>query len=119
MKMDLRLSRCLVLAVCVCVTVGDADGHSAGAPGAPVRLSDSDPGLLQALKFAEERYNVLSNGMHIRRVSKIISASKQVRHCGFLYFIYDIMVFMACVYIYLSTKIIQIEAIRQKIVFRI
>ncbi|KAB5571421.1 hypothetical protein PHYPO_G00224790 [Pangasianodon hypophthalmus] len=79
--MDLSLGRCLVLAVCVCALVrGDVDdGHTAAAaPGAPVRLSDSDPGLLTALKFAEERYNMLSNGMHIRRVSKIISATRQL-----------------------------------------
>lgn len=49
-----------------------------GAPGAPVRLSDSDPGVMKAVKFAEERYNMGSNAMHVRRVSKILSASKQV-----------------------------------------
>lgn len=83
--MELSLSRCLVLAVCVCAVLSgdDGDGHTASAPGAPVRLSDSDPGLLEALKFAEERYNMLSNGMHIRRVSKIISATRQVRHFTF------------------------------------
>ncbi|TSK28117.1 Cathepsin F [Bagarius yarrelli] len=74
---------CRVLAVCVfallcsCVASGGDGGHIAGAPGAPVRLSDSDPGLLKAVKFAEERYNKLSNGMHIRRVRKIISATRQ------------------------------------------
>lgn len=81
--MNLSPSHCLVLAACVCAVVsGDDDGHTAGPPGAPVRLSDSDPGLLKALRFAEERYNMLSNGMHIRRVSKIISATKQVRLCA-------------------------------------
>lgn len=80
--MDLRLSRCLVLAVCVCAVLSGDQGDGP-APGSAVRLSDSDPGLLDALKFAEERYNMLSNGMHIRRVSKIISATKQVRHCTF------------------------------------
>lgn len=49
-----------------------------GAPGSPVRLSDSDPGVMKAVKFAEERYNMGSNAMHIRRVSKILSASKQL-----------------------------------------
>ncbi|KAI5623683.1 cathepsin F isoform X1 [Silurus asotus] len=79
--MELSLSRCLVLVVCVSSLVSghdDNDGYIAGAPGAPVRLSESDPGLLSALRFAEERYNMLSNGMHIRRVSKILSATKQL-----------------------------------------
>uniref|UniRef100_A0A8C1KCT3 Cathepsin F n=1 Tax=Cyprinus carpio TaxID=7962 RepID=A0A8C1KCT3_CYPCA len=49
-----------------------------GAPGSPVRLSESDPGVMKAVKFAEERYNMGSNAMHIRRVSKILSASKQL-----------------------------------------
>lgn len=83
--MELTLS--LVLAVCVCAAVrGDGDnGHTAGAIGAPVRLTDSDPGLVKALEFAERRYNMLSNGMHIRRVTKIISATRQVRTCTFIY----------------------------------
>ena len=58
---------------------GDLDKPLIGAPGSAVRLSDSDPGLKKALKFAEERYNMGSNAMHVRRVSKILSASKQVR----------------------------------------
>ncbi|KAK2838579.1 hypothetical protein Q7C36_013393 [Tachysurus vachellii] len=76
--MELTLS--LVLTVCVCAAVrGDGDnGHIAGALGAPVRLTDSDPGLVKALEFAERRYNMLSNGMHIRRVTKIISATRQL-----------------------------------------
>ncbi|TRY90054.1 hypothetical protein DNTS_031573 [Danionella cerebrum] len=49
-----------------------------GAPGSPVRLSESDPGVMKAVRFAEERYNMGSNTMHIRRVSKILSASKQL-----------------------------------------
>lgn len=85
------MDRCFVLAVCVCAAVSvvsgdDGDvGHTAGAPGAPVRLSDSDPGLLKALRFAEERYNIQSNGMHIRRVSKIISATRQVHYFLFIF----------------------------------
>lgn len=85
------MDRYFVLAVCVCAAVSvvsgdDGDvGHTAGAPGAPVRLSDSDPGLLKALRFAEERYNIQSNGMHIRRVSKIISASRQVHYFLFIF----------------------------------
>lgn len=105
--MDLSLSRCLVLAMCVCTVVsGDDydDGHTAGSPGAPVRLSDSDPGLLKALKFAEERYNMLSNGMHIRRVSKIISATRQVSHCTLSYFINGLM-FMILFYLYFFTQV--------------
>ncbi|XP_060784051.1 cathepsin F [Neoarius graeffei] len=78
---ELSLSHCLILAVCVCAVVRgahDDGGHTAGAPGAPVDLPDSDPGLLKALRFAEERYNMLSNGLHIHRVSKIISATRQL-----------------------------------------
>ncbi|CAL1614162.1 unnamed protein product [Knipowitschia caucasica] len=48
------------------------------APGAAVRLQDSDPGLKRVLQFAEDRYNRGSNAMHLRRVSRLISASKQV-----------------------------------------
>lgn len=92
--MELSLRRCLVLVVCGLALVrGDAggggdgaDGHTAAPPGAPVRLSVSDPGLLSAVRFAEGRYNMLSNGMHIRKVSKILSATRQVRHCTFVLF---------------------------------
>lgn len=71
---------CLVLAVFgSAFGVDDSpDPPLIGAPGAMVRLSESDPGVLRAVKFAEERYNMGSNGMHIRRVSRVISASKQV-----------------------------------------
>uniref|UniRef100_A0A8C6WJD0 Cathepsin F n=1 Tax=Neogobius melanostomus TaxID=47308 RepID=A0A8C6WJD0_9GOBI len=48
------------------------------APGSPIGLQDSDPGLRKALQFAEERYNRGSNAMHLRRVSRLISATKQV-----------------------------------------
>lgn len=72
-----------VIACCVLVglVLGSEDGPDRpviGAPGSPVRLSESDPGVMKAVKFAEERYNMGSNAMHIRRVSKILSASKQV-----------------------------------------
>lgn len=82
--MNTHLSRCRsVIAYCVLVglVLGLEDGPDRpvfGAPGSPVRLSESDPGVLKAIKFAEERYNMASNSMHFRRVSKIISASKQV-----------------------------------------
>ncbi|XP_041917942.1 cathepsin F [Alosa sapidissima] len=71
---------CLMLAVfgsAFCVDDGP-DAQLIGAPEAMARLSESDPGVLRAVKFAEERYNMGSNGMHIRRVSRVISASKQV-----------------------------------------
>ncbi|XP_056136890.1 cathepsin F isoform X2 [Lampris incognitus] len=56
----------------------DLDRPPFGAPGSPVQLRESDPGLKRALKFAEDRYNLGSNAMHVRRVSKFISASKQL-----------------------------------------
>uniref|UniRef100_A0A674CGY4 Cathepsin F n=1 Tax=Salmo trutta TaxID=8032 RepID=A0A674CGY4_SALTR len=68
---------CLTLAVLGSV-LADLDGPLMGAPGSPVRLSENDPGLKKALRFAEERYNEGSNAMHVRRVSKILSASKQL-----------------------------------------
>ncbi|XP_031424760.1 LOW QUALITY PROTEIN: cathepsin F [Clupea harengus] len=71
---------CLILAVCSSAFSVD-DGPNApliGAPGAMVRLSESDPGVVKAIQFAEERYNMGSNGMHIRRVSRVISATKQL-----------------------------------------
>uniref|UniRef100_A0A8C7J5Z0 Cathepsin F n=1 Tax=Oncorhynchus kisutch TaxID=8019 RepID=A0A8C7J5Z0_ONCKI len=68
---------CLILAVLGSV-LADLDGPLMGAPGSAVRLSENDPGLKKALKFAEDRYNMGSNAMHVRRVSKILSASKQV-----------------------------------------
>uniref|UniRef100_A0A673W3A1 Cathepsin F n=1 Tax=Salmo trutta TaxID=8032 RepID=A0A673W3A1_SALTR len=68
---------CLTLAVLASV-LADLDDTLMGAPGSSVRLSENDPGLKKALKFAEERYNMGSNTMHVRRVSKILSASKQL-----------------------------------------
>uniref|UniRef100_A0A8C7FL77 Cathepsin F n=1 Tax=Oncorhynchus kisutch TaxID=8019 RepID=A0A8C7FL77_ONCKI len=68
---------CLTLAVLASV-LADLDDTLMGAPGSSVRLSENDPGLKKALKFAEDRYNMGSNTMHVRRVSKILSASKQV-----------------------------------------
>lgn len=80
--------RCLRCPVILCLTLallgsvlglnGALEKPLIGAPGSAVRLLDSDPGLTKALKFAEERYNMGSNAMHVRRVSKILSASKQL-----------------------------------------
>uniref|UniRef100_A0A8B9RGB5 Cathepsin F n=1 Tax=Astyanax mexicanus TaxID=7994 RepID=A0A8B9RGB5_ASTMX len=80
--MELKLIAGLVLAVVCAARALEEDGSDRplvpGAPGAPVRISETDPELLKAVRFAEERYNVASNGLHIRRVSRIISASKQL-----------------------------------------
>lgn len=56
----------------------DLDRPLIGPPGSPIRLHESDPGLMKALEFAEELYNRGSNAMHLRRVSRLISATKQV-----------------------------------------
>ncbi|XP_047441491.1 cathepsin F isoform X2 [Mugil cephalus] len=56
----------------------DLDRPLFGPPGSPIQLKESDPGLRKALLFAEERYNRGSNAMHLRRVSRFISASKQL-----------------------------------------
>lgn len=56
----------------------DLDRPLIGKPGSPIRLAETDPGLKKALTFAEERYNLGSNTMHVRRVSRVISASKQL-----------------------------------------
>lgn len=56
----------------------DIDRPLFGPPGSPIRLKESDPGLMKALDFAEERYNRGSNAMHLRKVSRLISATKQV-----------------------------------------
>ncbi|KAJ8367297.1 hypothetical protein AAFF_G00321070 [Aldrovandia affinis] len=56
----------------------DPDRRLFGAPGSLVHLSVSDPGLQKVVRFAEGRYNVGSNGIYLRRVTKIVSASKQV-----------------------------------------
>uniref|UniRef100_A0A3P8SHK9 Cathepsin F n=1 Tax=Amphiprion percula TaxID=161767 RepID=A0A3P8SHK9_AMPPE len=56
----------------------DLDRPLFGPPGSPIRLQESDPGLKKVLLFAEERYNRGSNAMHLRRVSRFISATKQL-----------------------------------------
>ena len=56
----------------------DLDRPLFGPPGSPVQLHESDPGLKKALAFAEERYNRGSNAMHLRKVSRLLSATKQV-----------------------------------------
>lgn len=73
--------RCLALAIVLESVVGlgeDLDRPLFGPPGSLVRLHESDPGLKKALDFAEERYNRGSNAMHLRKVSRLISATKQV-----------------------------------------
>nr|XP_023650863.1 cathepsin F-like [Paramormyrops kingsleyae] len=57
---------------------GSPEHGVTGSPGQPVRLPDSDPGLQKAVRFAEGRYNMGSNGIYLRRVIKIISARKQL-----------------------------------------
>uniref|UniRef100_A0A672FV65 Cathepsin F n=1 Tax=Salarias fasciatus TaxID=181472 RepID=A0A672FV65_SALFA len=56
----------------------DLDRPLFGPPGSPIRLQESDPGLKRALDFAEERYNRGSNAMHLRKISRLVSATKQV-----------------------------------------
>lgn len=56
----------------------DIDRPLFGPPGSLIRLQESDPGLKKALAFAEERYNQGSNAMHLRKVSRLLSATKQV-----------------------------------------
>ncbi|XP_017275247.1 cathepsin F [Kryptolebias marmoratus] len=56
----------------------DLDRPLFGPPGSPIRLHESDPGLKRALLFAEERYNRGSNAMHLRKVSRFVSATKQL-----------------------------------------
>uniref|UniRef100_A0A671YBA8 Cathepsin F n=1 Tax=Sparus aurata TaxID=8175 RepID=A0A671YBA8_SPAAU len=56
----------------------DLDRPLFGPPGSPVKLHESDPGLKKALAFAEERYNRGSNAMHLRKVSRLLSATKQL-----------------------------------------
>uniref|UniRef100_A0A4W6FU13 Cathepsin F n=1 Tax=Lates calcarifer TaxID=8187 RepID=A0A4W6FU13_LATCA len=58
----------------------DLDRPLFGPPGSPIRLHESDPGLKKALAFAEDRYNRGSNAMHLRKVSRLITATKQVTH---------------------------------------
>ncbi|XP_026214192.1 cathepsin F [Anabas testudineus] len=72
---------CLALVAVLSPVLGlgeDLDRPLFGPPGSPVPLHDSDPGLKKALEFAEERYNRGSNSMHLRRVSRFISATKQL-----------------------------------------
>uniref|UniRef100_A0A3Q3CGE2 Cathepsin F n=1 Tax=Haplochromis burtoni TaxID=8153 RepID=A0A3Q3CGE2_HAPBU len=71
----------LSLAVLLGSVVGlgeDLDRPLLGPPGSSIRVHESDPGLKKALAFAEERYNRVSNAMHLRRVSRVISANKQL-----------------------------------------
>ncbi|KAK5897463.1 hypothetical protein CesoFtcFv8_010524 [Champsocephalus esox] len=56
----------------------DMDRPLIGPLGSPVRLHESDAGLKKALQFAEERYNQGSNAMHLRKVSRLLSATKQL-----------------------------------------
>ncbi|XP_078117281.1 cathepsin F isoform X2 [Sander vitreus] len=56
----------------------DIDRPLFGPPGSLIRLQESDPGLKKALAFAEERYNQGSNAMHLRKVSRLLSATKQL-----------------------------------------
>ncbi|XP_028272651.1 cathepsin F [Parambassis ranga] len=56
----------------------DLDRPLFGPPGSPIRLHETDPGLKKAVLFAEERYNHGSNAMHLRKISRIISATKQL-----------------------------------------
>lgn len=67
----------------------DLDRPLFGPPGSPIRLHESDPGLKKALAFAEERYNRGSNAMHLRKVSRLISATKQVTLTFIWTFIYS------------------------------
>ncbi|XP_077388430.1 cathepsin F [Festucalex cinctus] len=56
----------------------DMDRPLFGPPGSPIRVTESDPGLMKVLHFAQERYNLGSNAMHLRKVSRLISATKQL-----------------------------------------
>ncbi|XP_061581838.1 cathepsin F [Cololabis saira] len=56
----------------------DLDRPLFGPPGSPIRVHESDEGLKQALLFAEERYNRGSNALHLRKVNRLISATKQL-----------------------------------------
>ncbi|KAM9849918.1 cathepsin F [Aulostomus maculatus] len=61
------------------LTLGEDLGQSLfGPPGSPIPLQESDPGLQKALQFAEERYNMASNALHLRRVRRLLSATKQL-----------------------------------------
>ncbi|KAF3693597.1 Cathepsin F [Channa argus] len=75
------LIRWLALAAVLGSVLGlrdDLDRPVFPPPGTPIHLHESDPGLKKVLAFAEERYNRGSNAMHLRKVSRIISATKQL-----------------------------------------
>ncbi|XP_028824173.1 cathepsin F-like [Denticeps clupeoides] len=57
---------------------GSSPRPGVGAPGSAVRLQESDPGVVKAVRFAEERYNRGSNAATIRRVIRVLSATKQL-----------------------------------------
>ncbi|XP_058876051.1 cathepsin F [Acipenser ruthenus] len=58
---------------------GDAPNQRLfGGPGGAVLVPSSDPAVLKAAQFAEDRYNLGYNGVYLRRISKILSATKQV-----------------------------------------
>lgn len=76
--------RCCPLILCLALVLvfglgEDLDRPLFGPPGSPIRLHESDPDLKKVLVFAEERYNRGSNAMHLRRVSRFVSATKQVK----------------------------------------
>ncbi|XP_024139246.1 cathepsin F [Oryzias melastigma] len=56
----------------------DLDRPLFGPPGSPIRVHESDPGLKKVMLFAEERYNRGSNAMHLRKISRFVSATKQL-----------------------------------------
>ncbi|CAB1447449.1 unnamed protein product [Pleuronectes platessa] len=72
---------CLALAAVLGSVLGlgeDLDRPLIGPPGSPILLDGSDPGLKKALQFAEDHYNRGSNAMHLRRISRFVSATKQL-----------------------------------------
>lgn len=75
----------------------DLDRPLFGPPGSPIRLQESDPGLQKALNFAEERYNRGSNAMHLRKVSRLVSATRQV--C----LLYNTYIYTVYINIYIQT----------------
>uniref|UniRef100_A0A8C7YWI7 Cathepsin F n=1 Tax=Oryzias sinensis TaxID=183150 RepID=A0A8C7YWI7_9TELE len=56
----------------------DLDRPLFGPPGSPIGVHESDPGLKKVMLFAEERYNRGSNAMHLRKISRFVSATKQL-----------------------------------------